>query len=171
MPELARPSAAGAANDSEQQGAEFHGHAKQHQTFARAAREDYQPSKSILAGHVLDRGRHDDHRLQLGRLGHRRHSRRGEPPPGDVARGELASAICVERFKAAPECGGKLVEFNAIPDTYKRRQFVEAGGWATMPGQTTPDNSVWKAAQLRSQRPLERVRKKRSQHHVEEQDR
>lgn len=26
-----------------------------------------------------------------------------------------------------------------MPDSYKKRQFVEAGGWATMPGQTTPD--------------------------------
>ncbi|CAM5598389.1 hypothetical protein ATER59S_05426 [Aquamicrobium terrae] len=58
---------------------------------------------------------------------------------GDTARGELASAICVERFNAAPDAAAKLAEFKAIPDSYKKRQFVEAGGWATMPGQTTPD--------------------------------
>ena len=58
---------------------------------------------------------------------------------GDVARGELASVICVEKFKAAADSAVKLVEFNAITDTYKRRQFVETGGWATMPGQTSPD--------------------------------
>jgi len=58
---------------------------------------------------------------------------------GDVARGDLASAICVERFNAAPDAAAKLVEFKAIPDSYKKRQFVEAGGWATMPGQKTPD--------------------------------
>jgi hypothetical protein len=57
----------------------------------------------------------------------------------DTARGELASAICVERFNAAPDAAAKLVEFKAITDSYKKRQFVEAGGWATMPGQTTPD--------------------------------
>jgi hypothetical protein len=58
---------------------------------------------------------------------------------GDVARGELASAICVERFNAAPDAAARLVEFKAITDGYKKRQFIEAGGWATMPGQTTPD--------------------------------
>lgn len=58
---------------------------------------------------------------------------------GDTARGELASAICIERFNAAPDAAAKLVEFKAIPDSFKKRQFVEAGGWATMPGQTTPD--------------------------------
>jgi hypothetical protein len=44
----------------------------------------------------------------------------------DNARGELGSAICVERFKA-------------IPDDYKKRQFIESGGWATMPGQSSAD--------------------------------
>ena len=58
---------------------------------------------------------------------------------GDVARGELASVICVERFKAASDAAAKLVELNAITDSYKKRQFVETGGWATMPGQTSAD--------------------------------
>ncbi|MER8471548.1 hypothetical protein [Mesorhizobium sp. M1405] len=57
----------------------------------------------------------------------------------DTARGDLASAICVDRFNAAPDAAAKLVEFKAITDSYKKLQFVEAGGWATMPGQTTPD--------------------------------
>lgn len=58
---------------------------------------------------------------------------------GDVARGELASVICVERFNAAPDAAAKLAEFKAIPDSYRKREFIEAGGWATMPGQTTAD--------------------------------
>ena len=58
---------------------------------------------------------------------------------GDNARGELASAICVERFNAAPDKAAKLVEFKALTDSYTKRQFIEAGGWATMPGQTSPD--------------------------------
>ncbi len=66
-------------------------------------------------------------------------SRSAAATAGDVARGGLASAICVDRFKAAPNAAAKLVELKAIPDSYTRRQFVEAGGWATMPGQTTPD--------------------------------
>ena len=66
-------------------------------------------------------------------------SRMAATRAGDVARGELASAICFERFNAAPDAAARLVEFKAITDSYKKRQFVEAGGWATMPGQTTPD--------------------------------
>jgi alpha/beta superfamily hydrolase len=58
---------------------------------------------------------------------------------GDAARGELAAVICIDKFKAAPDTAAQLVLLNAITDSYKRRQFVEAGGWATMPGQTSPD--------------------------------
>lgn len=56
-----------------------------------------------------------------------------------VARGELASAICVERFSAQPGAAERLVELNAISGASARRQFVEAGGWATMPGQSSSD--------------------------------
>ena len=58
---------------------------------------------------------------------------------GNEARSALASDICVEKFKAGPDAAARLVEFKAITDSYKKRQFVEAGGWATMPGQTSPD--------------------------------
>lgn len=58
---------------------------------------------------------------------------------GEVGRGQLASAICVQRFNAAPDAAAKLVEFKALADSYRKRQFVEAGGWAVMPGQTAPD--------------------------------
>jgi len=57
----------------------------------------------------------------------------------DAARGELASAICVERFNAAPNAEAKLAELKAVSGGYQQRQFVEAGGWATMPGQSSPD--------------------------------
>ncbi|MFC7397973.1 hypothetical protein ACFQU1_12305 [Chelatococcus sp. GCM10030263] len=66
-------------------------------------------------------------------------SRTAAATAGDVARGELASAICVERFNAASDADAKRVEFKAISDSYKQRQFVETGGWATMPGQTSAD--------------------------------
>ncbi len=58
---------------------------------------------------------------------------------GNGARGELAGSICVERFNAAPDATARLAELNAITNASARRQFVEAGGWATMPGQTNPD--------------------------------
>ena len=58
---------------------------------------------------------------------------------GDAARGDLATAICLEKFNAAPDAAAKHAELKALTDNYKKRQFVEAGGWATMPGQTNPD--------------------------------
>lgn len=57
----------------------------------------------------------------------------------NAARGELAGDICVERFNAAPNSAARLVELKAITSASAKRQFVEAGGWATMPGQTNPD--------------------------------
>ena len=65
---------------------------------------------------------------------------------GDAARGELASAVCVDRFNTAPDAAAKLVEFKAITDSYKKRQFIETGGWATMPGKPRPTGWVRKAA-------------------------
>jgi len=59
---------------------------------------------------------------------------------GEAGRGELASAICVERFNAAPDAAARRTEFKALGDSYRKRQFIEAGGWATMPGQKTPDS-------------------------------
>jgi hypothetical protein len=58
---------------------------------------------------------------------------------GDVARSELASVICIDRFNALPDKAAQLVTLKALADNYKKREFVEAGGWATMPGQTTAD--------------------------------
>ncbi len=58
---------------------------------------------------------------------------------GDVARGQLASTICVERFNAAPDAAARLTELKAKSVGYDRQKFVETGGWATMPGETAPD--------------------------------
>ena len=58
---------------------------------------------------------------------------------GDVARSELVSVICIDRFNAAPDKAAQLVALQALADNYQKREFVEAGGWATMPGQTSPD--------------------------------
>ena len=66
-------------------------------------------------------------------------SRTAAAAAGDVARGELASAICVDRFNAGPDASARLTQFKAITESYKQRQFIEAGGWATMPGQSAPD--------------------------------
>tara|TARA_R110002020_G_scaffold15140_2_gene53299 strand:- start:507 stop:899 length:393 start_codon:yes stop_codon:yes gene_type:complete len=53
----------------------------------------------------------------------------------DAARSKLVAEICVDRFNAADGSSDRLTELNAITSSYKRREFVEAGGWATMPGE------------------------------------
>jgi hypothetical protein len=49
--------------------------------------------------------------------------------------------ICVERFMKQPDARAKLVSFQET-DSWKRREFIESGGWATMPGSKWPDSSV-----------------------------
>lgn len=56
-----------------------------------------------------------------------------------TAFGDLAAAVCVERFNAASDSAARLAELSALDNSYARRQFIEAGGWATMPGATAPD--------------------------------
>ncbi len=55
-----------------------------------------------------------------------------------AAVGKLATDVCIERFKALPDYAARLAELKAMPDNYKQRQYVESGGWATMPGETAP---------------------------------
>lgn len=58
---------------------------------------------------------------------------------GNAARTELASAVCVDKFNAQPGAAVRLAELKAITNSFARRQYVEDGGWATMPGSTEPD--------------------------------
>jgi hypothetical protein len=44
---------------------------------------------------------------------------------------------CVTKFMAQPGAAGKLVEFQKI-ESWKQREFIEAGGWATPRGDKTP---------------------------------
>jgi hypothetical protein len=57
---------------------------------------------------------------------------------GSTSRYELASVICVEKFLAAPDAQAQLTELKAIDSSYRQRQFIEAGGWATMPSKDKP---------------------------------
>lgn len=102
--------------------------------------ENYQPSKTILVWACVAAGAATMIvGFNWGGWVTGGTSRMAAASAGDAARGELASAICVQRFNAAPQATAKLVELKALADGYKQRQFVEAGGWATMPGQTSPD--------------------------------
>ncbi len=64
---------------------------------------------------------------------------------GDEARGQLASVVCVENFMASPDAAVQLAALKEISSSYQQRQFVEKGGWATMPGE---DSAVRQAADL-----------------------
>jgi hypothetical protein len=48
---------------------------------------------------------------------------------------------CVTRFMQQPNAAVKLKEFQAI-DSWKQRELVEAGGWATSSGEMAPNSGV-----------------------------
>ena len=50
--------------------------------------------------------------------------------------------ICVAQFNADPQQASKLVELKAITSSWERPDYVKKQGWATMPGEKTPDNDV-----------------------------
>jgi hypothetical protein len=64
---------------------------------------------------------------------------------GKDSRYELASVICVERFLDAPDARAQLTALKAIDSSYRQRQFLEEGGWATMPNK---DKAARQAADL-----------------------
>jgi len=49
--------------------------------------------------------------------------------------------ICVAQFNADPERTVKLAEFKAVSSA-QRSTYIKAQGWATMPGESSPDNRV-----------------------------
>jgi hypothetical protein len=50
--------------------------------------------------------------------------------------------ICVERFQQQTDAAAKLVAFNKVSSSWDRRALIEKGGWATMPGSSTPNSAV-----------------------------
>ena len=48
---------------------------------------------------------------------------------------------CVTRFMQQPGAAAKLVEFQKI-ESWKQREFIEAGGWATLRGDKTPNSGL-----------------------------
>jgi hypothetical protein len=49
--------------------------------------------------------------------------------------------ICVDKFQHAADAAGNMVELKKI-SSWQQGSFVEKGGWATMPGATSPDSAV-----------------------------
>lgn len=48
---------------------------------------------------------------------------------------------CVSRFMQQPNATAKLKELQAT-DSWRQREFVEAGGWATLSGDKTPNTGL-----------------------------
>jgi hypothetical protein len=48
---------------------------------------------------------------------------------------------CVASFMQQPSAAAKLAELQKI-DSWKRREFIEAGGWATSRGDKAPNSGV-----------------------------
>jgi hypothetical protein len=46
--------------------------------------------------------------------------------------------VCAQRFNAAPAAANNLVELKKV-DSWSRSDFVEKGGWATLPGKDAAD--------------------------------
>jgi len=53
--------------------------------------------------------------------------------------------VCVDKFQHATNAPDNLTELNKIALIWDRSAFVEKGGWATMPGTTSPDAAVARA--------------------------
>jgi hypothetical protein len=48
---------------------------------------------------------------------------------------------CVSRFMRQPDAAAKLKELQTV-DTWRQREFIEAGGWATASGEKSPNSDV-----------------------------
>jgi hypothetical protein len=48
---------------------------------------------------------------------------------------------CVARFMQQPSAAMKLAEFQKI-DSWKQREFIESGGWATTRGEKSPNSQL-----------------------------
>lgn len=55
---------------------------------------------------------------------------------------ERLAPICVAQFNQDPLNAEKLVELKAITTSTQRAIYVKDQGWATMPGETGPDDRV-----------------------------
>jgi hypothetical protein len=49
--------------------------------------------------------------------------------------------ICVDNFQRQANASATLVEMKAV-SSWQQPSFIEKGGWATMPGSTSPDSTV-----------------------------
>jgi hypothetical protein len=61
-----------------------------------------------------------------------------------TARADLAASVCMHQFSTGPDATAKLASLKGT-DSWKRTDFIEQGGWVTLPG---VEKSVKGAAEL-----------------------
>ena len=54
---------------------------------------------------------------------------------------DALAPMCVERFRQQADAPAKMTEFNKAL-SWDRQSIIEKGGWATMPGSSTPNSAV-----------------------------
>jgi hypothetical protein len=71
----------------------------------------------------------------------------------DTAGVGVLTPICVEKFQHQANATAKLAELNKV-SSWDRESMIEKGGWATAPGNDTPNSAVARACAERLGRPL-----------------
>lgn len=59
----------------------------------------------------------------------------------EEARAQVAAAVCMERFMNAATAPRQLASLKEIDSSWRRENFVEEGGWATIAGETYDDGA------------------------------
>ena len=62
----------------------------------------------------------------------------------DAAVVAALAPICVDKFRHQTDATASLTELKKV-NSWQQASFVEKGGWATMPGSTSPDSAVARA--------------------------
>jgi hypothetical protein len=70
----------------------------------------------------------------------------------DTAIVRVLAPICAEKFQQQADAGAKMADLMKA-STWERGNFVEKGGWATMPGANTPNTGVARACAELLQKP------------------
>ena len=50
--------------------------------------------------------------------------------------------VCVDRFMAAPDAGNQLTALQEITSPYARGRFVQDGGWAIIPVNSSAESAI-----------------------------
>ena len=68
----------------------------------------------------------------------------------DMARAQVAAAVCVNKFMEANDARVQIASLQQIRNSWQRKDCIEKGGWAKIAGQ----NAATSRATMRWVRPL-----------------